>query len=1292
MAIKNIGRILSGGAIACCVILFCCLSISGQPFAPSKKTFTISGSVGQSGVMMSGLPGNVISDENGYYSALVEYGWNGKVKPIKKGYSFTPSEIPYSSVKSNFENQNYTFDIMKFTISGSVGQPGVIMTGLPGNPVSGADGTYRALVEFGWNGTVAPELAGYTFTPLKKPYTQVDRDYIGENYKAEQITFTISGSVGEGGVQMKGFPAPVISGANGNYTAIVPYAWTGTVKPEKVGFNFNPSERPYANVISAQTYQDYIPEAITFTISGTAGTAGVTLRGLPNNPTTNSDGSYIAIVNYGFNGTVTPEKRGYSFKPARTPYTNVTTDLDNQNYIPEEITYIISGSVGKEGVVMRGLPVDPVSGPDGTYRAVVPYEWSGTVTPDLIGYTFTPLSQTYSRVTANMTQNYAAVPITFTISGTTGVAGVEMKGLPNRVLTDQNGNYNALVPYGWTGTIIPEKEGYIFTPPDRTYPPLISAEVNQDYTWTLQKRVISGKVISAQGTVENVQLFASGGGGSAITGADGRYELSVDFGWSGTVTPEKPGLTFRPEKMPYPRVIRNQSNQDYTAEVVMFTLSGTMSMGGMPLEGVLMSASEGGISSTTDAKGRYSVKVPYGWNGEIAPIKEGYDFNPPSKVYTNVTTNYEDGLPVSREPPPKPVVTTPPVQMPPVTAPPATTERAPEIRRPGMTTRGPTVDVVPEQNGFAQQKTIIEQQIGTLQQQVDDLLSHLSGETVTVPSVPQTQIGPNTPSISIPQRDVEKVLSGIRGTSVITTTGAPKTKTYRSPLVSIACIDADIREVLQNLELQSGVKIYADDTVKGTVTCRFINEPLEKALQELLKDTGYRFKEVPNSYLVYKPISNTFLDNDIRDALQSIATAAGVIIIPDDTVSGMVTAQLDAVPLDTALDIVLAGTEFVVKKTPYYYLVASAKLEDPSFLAVSETRRVKLNYITAHVAYQLLSPAFRPYVQAEPYIQAAPGETAAAGTVLASHTLLVTAPAGLLNRIISDLKEIDRPPGHVMLDAKVVVMEKSNLLNLGVEWGWPQIRAGVFGADFRGTGDADLQFGGKWPWGVQIGYTPDATFTNSLTLTLNLLQQNGEANIVSSPQVLAQDGRQAMLNVMNEEYYYLSAPASTAGFYTEAELQQVDAGTRLEITPHIGDNNDITLEIVTEVSDVVSRGEQNQQVLPLVTVTRRSTINTVRIRDGGTVALAGLTENKTSTTNKKVPGLGDLPLVGGLFKNKMNQQSSREIAVFITARLVPETQELVEFAEPATEQILAEPASEQDFRQRLRQSLMRTNR
>ncbi|MHC4749704.1 MAG: hypothetical protein ACYTFW_07485, partial [Planctomycetota bacterium] len=154
------------------------------------------------------------------------------------------------------------------------------------------------------------------------------------------------------------------------------------------------------------------------------------------------------------------------------------------------------------------------------------------------------------------------------------------------------------------------------------------------------------------------------------------------------------------------------------------------------------------------------------------------------------------------------------------------------------------------------------------------------------------------------------------------------------------------------------------------------------------------------------------------------------------------------------LEIVLAGTPYVVKKTPYYYLVCSGGVRDTLFPVVSETRRVTLNYITAEAAVGLLSTAFRDYAQAE---ISTPGTD--------TYTVVVTAPPVLMNRIISDLKQIDQIPKQVLLDSRIVVMERGDLLNLGVEWGWPTIQAGVFSNDRFGRGDPQLDFGGKWPWG-----------------------------------------------------------------------------------------------------------------------------------------------------------------------------------------------------------------------------------
>lgn len=452
-----------------------------------------------------------------------------------------------------------------------------------------------------------------------------------------------------------------------------------------------------------------------------------------------------------------------------------------------------------------------------------------------------------------------------------------------------------------------------------------------------------------------------------------------------------------------------------------------------------------------------------------------------------------------------------------------------------------------------------------------------------------------------------------------------------------------------------------------------IREQLENLLLKRAAPVEPNLPSAPQIPLV----SNVFVDADLTQVLQDIASTSGATIIPDETVVGIVNATLDNVPLDRALQIILAGTPYVVKKTPYYYLVCSGNPESVMFPVVSETRRIKLNYIPAPAALGLLSTPFQAYVQAE---VGRPGAD--------TYTVVVTAPPVLMERIISDLKKIDRVRQQVLLDARIVVMERGDLLNMGVEWGWPTISAGLFSNDLldRGVGSAD--FGGKIASGIQIGYTPGATFTNSLTLALNLLAQNDEATILSKPQLLAQDGKVAEINVMTEEYYMMTSQA-TDFFYTRSELQQIESGTKLSITPHIGDNNDITLEMAVEVSNSIPRGRGSD--LPVVT--RRTSINTVRIHNGGTVALAGLTENRTRLEKRRTPGLSKLPLVGGLFKSTNDEEASREIAVFVTAYIIPEESRPLDFTQPQTPAIQPPIRSMGgDFKTNLRESLSRSMR
>jgi len=227
---------------------------------------------------------------------------------------------------------------------------------------------------------------------------------------------------------------------------------------------------------------------------------------------------------------------------------------------------------------------------------------------------------------------------TFTISGRVGMGGVTMMGLPGDPVTDKNGYYSATVDYGWSGTVTPTKEGYLFVPVSKVYHNVNSDRTDDSYTPKIITYTISGQV-----GIPAVEM--RGLPGNIVSDETGSYSSTVMYGWSGIVKPFKEGYKFKPASKNYPKVIANLKNQNYNAEQQTFTISDVIIVGSSPIPGVLASASNGGQSSLTDARGRFNVTVPYGWSGELTLEKKGLVFNPPSRSFTNVTTNIIDGQP-----------------------------------------------------------------------------------------------------------------------------------------------------------------------------------------------------------------------------------------------------------------------------------------------------------------------------------------------------------------------------------------------------------------------------------------------------------------------------------------------------------------------------------------------------------------------------------------------------------------------------------------------------------------------
>jgi hypothetical protein len=212
--------------------------------------------------------------------------------------------------------------------------------------------------------------------------------------------------------------------------------------------------------------------------------------------------------------------------------------------------------------------------------------------------------------------------------------------------TDIDGRYSHEVDAGWTGTVTPAKIAFIFAPMSQAYENVVTDLTDQDYTATQIGEIlsISGRVTTAEGPgVPGVLLEFSHDQGvttSSVTVSDGEgnYDLPVEPGWTGMVTPSKDGFKFEPAAVNYENISTDLSGQDYTASPVPLVISGRVAAkDGTGISGVILTFSGSAAFTTgTDLNGNFRQGVPQGWTGTITPAKSGYEFAPPVRTVENV--------------------------------------------------------------------------------------------------------------------------------------------------------------------------------------------------------------------------------------------------------------------------------------------------------------------------------------------------------------------------------------------------------------------------------------------------------------------------------------------------------------------------------------------------------------------------------------------------------------------------------------------------------------------------------
>jgi pilus assembly protein CpaC len=278
-----------------------------------------------------------------------------------------------------------------------------------------------------------------------------------------------------------------------------------------------------------------------------------------------------------------------------------------------------------------------------------------------------------------------------------------------------------------------------------------------------------------------------------------------------------------------------------------------------------------------------------------------------------------------------------------------------------------------------------------------------------------------------------------------------------------------------------------------------------------------------------------------------------------------------------------------------------------------------------------------------------------AGEVNKSDSEAVFAMIGQFNNSVNMVKvrEFDIKP-VVRLDVKIVEMRKRATTQLGIRW--QQVISGpTFGIHKSFKTNDNFALATDDPYDDSVvdailssipmgdkGFYGYSGITSVLTSRIELLAENGDARIVASPKLSAKSGEEATFHVGGQ------FPIPVVDEFGRPSVEFKDYGVVLEIKPIVDRNSAINTRVKSELSSI----DFATQVNDIPGVTTRKTDTVVNLNNGDTLVISGLALVETSNSVSKLPGLGDIPLVGGLFRSTDKNVDSKELVIFVTPYIV----------------------------------------
>lgn len=508
-------------------------------------------------------------------------------------------------------------------------------------------------------------------------------------------------------------------------------------------------------------------------------------------------------------------------------------------------------------------------------------------------------------------------------------------------------------------------------------------------------------------------------------------------------------------------------------------------------------------------------------------------------------------------------------------------------------------------------------------------------------------------------------LSCERSGALLKITNAPAPIIQRPRIVR--CQDSTLSVDVQGLEIGEFIRLLSDScginiipagSLSGIITGYVKEAVLESGLRAILNSNGFELFSQDGLYKVFHlataaggspiipgvniqngQISLNVINSDLRGLIDNITDRLGLHVFIYGPIEGTVSAKCRGLSAAAAFDYILRGSKYTFALEDSTYFIGPATMTE-----ITISRLVRLKHLMAQGIIELIPEAL--------------AAKAVLKLVREQNGLMVTGPLGVVNEIAQYIEQIDYPPAQILIEALVVDYNITNRTEYGIRaTSFPLGDSGRPGQryypDIDLTGGAselnrDLRY-----WADKFNITNIGTLPDDFYVRLNALARDGKANVRSRPRIATLNGHEARIDVGTTQYYLLKTETTygvgqqTPTSQVTEKFQTIEAAMSLTLTPWVNATNEILVTIHPEFN--TPQGNFDPNVPP--TINHRILDSNVRLHDGETIILGGLIQTSENETVEKFPLLGDIPVLGWLFKNRSKIKTKSELVIYLTPHI-----------------------------------------